>query len=69
MANPLYRQLMPAGNNNNMLQQLMNFKKSFSGDPQQIIQNMMNSGKLTQAQVNQYAQQANQIYQQFKNII
>lgn len=64
MPNPLYEQL---GNNkpvNPMLQQFLQFKKNFNGNPQQIIQSMLNSGKITQAQVNQYAQQANEIYKQ-----
>lgn len=68
MANPIYQQMKPAGNNN-MLQQFLNFKKTLNGDPRQIIQGMLNSGKITQEQVNQYAQQANQIYSQFKNLI
>lgn len=65
MANPLYNQLMPQ---NPMIQKLMEFKRSFNGNPQQMIQEMLNSGKLTQAQVNQYAQQANQIYRQMKGM-
>ena len=65
MANPLYQQLnaTPAPNNN-MMQQFLEFKKTFNGNPQQIIQNMLNSGKLTQDQLNQYVQQANQLYKQ-----
>ena len=68
MPSPLYNQLQPQ-NSNNMLQQFLNFKKTFNGNPQQIIQNMINSGKITQAQVNQYAQQANDLYRQFKNFM
>lgn len=67
MSNPLYRQLnQNAGNP--MIQQLINFKKTFTGDPQQIIQNMLNSGKISQSQVNKYAQQANEIYKQMKGL-
>ncbi len=61
MANPLYQQLGGVGNNP-MLQQIIEFKKNFNGNPQQIVQNMISSGRISQAQVNQYAQQANQIY-------
>lgn len=68
MPSPLYNQLQPQSSNN-MLQQFLNFKKTFNGNPQQIIQNMINSGKVTQSQVNQYAQQANELYQQFKNFM
>lgn len=67
--NPLYQQL---GNNapiNPMLRKLMEFKKSINGNPQQIVQNMINSGRISQEQVNQYAQQANELYKQFKDLI
>lgn len=64
--NPLYQQLGNKTPMNPMIQQFLQFKKSFNGNPQQIIQNMLNSGKITQAQVNQYAQKANQLYDQLK---
>lgn len=67
MANPLYQQLNGVGGNP-MLQQFLQFKKTFNGNPQQIIQNMLNTGKISQSQINQYAQQANQLYEQFKNL-
>ena len=66
MANPIYQQLGNKVPTNPMLQQFLNFKKNFNGDPQQIVQNMLNSGKITQAQVNQCAQKANQLYDQLK---
>ena len=66
MPNPLYNQLNNMQGNNPMIQQFLQFKKNFNGNPQQIIQNMLNSGKITQAQVNQYAQKANQLYEQLK---
>lgn len=64
--NPLYQQLGNKAPMNPMFQQFLQFKKTFNGNPQQIIQNMINSGKISQAQVNQLAQQANQLYEQFK---
>ena len=66
MANPIYQQLGNKVPTNPMLQQFLNFKKNFNGDPQQIVQNMLNSGKITQNQVNQCAQKANQLYDQLK---
>ena len=66
MPNPFYQKLGNTSPANPMLQQFLQFKKSFNGNPQQIIQNMLNSGKITQNQVNQYAQQANQLYEQLK---
>ena len=68
MPTPLYNQLN-VGNSNPMLQRIMQFKKMINGDPQQIVQNMISSGRISQAQVNQYAQQANEIYKQFKDLI
>lgn len=69
MPNSLYQQLGGGMPNNPMLQRFLQFKKTFSGNPQQMIQNMLNSGKLTQSQLNQYAQQTNQIYKQFKDFM
>lgn len=69
MPNPLYQQLGGGMPNNPMLQRFLQFKKTFSGNPQQMVQNMLNSGKLTQSQLNQYAQQTNQIYKQFKDLM
>lgn len=66
MANPFYERLGNKAPANPMIQQFLQFKKSFNGDPQQIVQNMLNSGKITQNQVNQCAQKANQLYEQLK---
>ena len=66
MPNPLYNQLGGTNANNPMLNRLMQFKKTFSGDPKQMIQSMLNSGRISQAQLNQYAQQANEIYKMLK---
>lgn len=66
MANPIFQQMGGNAPANPMLQQFLNFKKNFNGNPQQIVQNMLNSGKITQAQVNQCAQKANQLYDQLK---
>ena len=64
MPNPLYQQLNKAPAPNNMMQQLMNFRKNFTGNPQQMVQNLINSGRISQDKVNQLAQQANEIYRQ-----
>ena len=66
MPNPIFNQLNGANQNNPMLNRLMQFKKTFSGDPKQMIQGMLNSGRISQAQLNQYAQQANEIYKMLK---
>ena len=61
MPNPLYQQLGPS-QNSQLIQRLEQFRQTFSGNPQQMIQSMLNSGRINQAQLNQYAQQANEIY-------
>ena len=61
MNNPLFG--MMGGNQiqNPMLQQLMQFKNNFKGDPKAQVQQMLNSGRVTQAQYDQAVQMANQI--------
>lgn len=46
-----------------LMQQFQQFRRTFQGDPRQQIQQMLNSGKVTQAQYNQAVQQANQMMQ------
>lgn len=59
--NPLYNQLN-GGSVNPLFSKIKQFKQTFSGNPQQMIQSMLNSGKISQAQLNEYARQANEIY-------
>ncbi len=56
MASELFNQI----NNNDFMVQL-NKLKSQGGDPNQMIQNLLNSGRVTQSQVNQAMQRAQQI--------
>ena len=66
MPNPLYNQLGGTNQFNPMFSRIKQFKDTFSGDPKQMVQNMVNSGRISQAQLNQYAQQADQIYKMLK---
>lgn len=66
MPNPIYQQIGNTTQKNPMLERLIQFRKTFSGNPQQMVQNMLSSGRISQAQLNQYAQQANEIYKMFK---
>lgn len=62
MSNPLFGQF--GGQNNGLAQfidEVNEFKRTFNGDPKQEVQNLLNSGKITQEQFNQFAQMANQI--------
>lgn len=55
---------------NNQMTQIMNqfqqFKSSFNGDPQMQVQQMLNSGKITQEQYNNAVQMANQLFKMMK---
>ncbi len=64
--NPLYNQLNGTNVSSPMLSRIKQFKQMFSGDPKQMVQQMLNSGKVSQAQMNQYIQQANEIYKMMK---
>lgn len=68
MSNPLFQQFgqqqMPQNVPNvpnNFMSQLQQFGKMVQGDPRQIIQSLIQSGRMTQDQFNQYSQMANQI--------
>ena len=57
MSNPLYNMM---GQQNNLLQRFQQFQQMFKGDPRQQIQQMLNSGRVTQTQYNQAVQMAQQ---------
>lgn len=61
MTNPMF-QRYGGFNQNNFLQSLQQLK-SKGGDPNTMIQNMLNSGRITQTQYNQAVQKAQQIQQ------
>ena len=67
--NPLFKQLDgtlqmggPLGNFQQMVQQFQQFKATFQGDPEQEVRKLMQSGRMTQEQLNQL-QQAAQMFQ------
>jgi len=51
--------------NPQMIQRFLQFKQNFTGDPRAQIQQMLNSGQITQEQYNQ----AVQIAQQFQQML
>lgn len=54
------------GNNQNpMMQQFMQFKNSFKGDAREQVQQLLNSGKITQEQYDNAVKMANQ----FKDLL
>lgn len=63
--NPLYQQMGPQMPQNNMIQRFMQFRQQFRGNPQEQVQQLLNSGRITQAQYDQAVQMANQ----FRNML
>ncbi len=57
MSNPLYdsmaKQTQP-----NVVQQFNQFRQNFRGDPKQQVQQLLNSGRVSQAQYDQAVQKA-----------
>ena len=72
MSNPLFNALgggMPQGNGPmQMVQQFMQFKQNFRGDPKAEVQKMLQSGKISQQQLNQVQQMAGQFQNLLKNM-
>lgn len=56
----------PNGGMMNMVQRFNQFRQMFQGDPQQQVQQLLNSGQMTQQQFEQLKGQAQQIMQMFK---
>lgn len=50
-----------------MMMRFNQFKQTFNGDPRAQVQQLLNSGKVTQAQYNQAVQQANQLFNMLHN--
>lgn len=69
MGNPLFN-LLNGGRNNgpgNMIQQFQQFKKQMQGvDPQEEVQKLLQSGKISQEQLNKAQQMAQQMQGLFK---
>ena len=65
--NPLYQQMQPQ-ENNGILQRFQQFRQGFQGNPQQMIQQMMNSGQINQNQYNNAVQMAQRFQQMFKGM-
>lgn len=55
--NPLYGQM----NQGNIIQRFQQFQQMFRGNPQEQVQQLLNSGKVSQEQYNRAVQMANQL--------
>lgn len=56
---------MPMNGMQNMFQRFQQFQQTFRGNPNQQIQQLLNSGKVNQSQYNQAVQMAQQFKQMF----
>lgn len=67
--NPLFQMMnrAPANNPQALLSRFQQFRNSFSGNAQQQVQQLLNSGRVTQAQLNQAMQTAQQLQGLFAN--
>ena len=63
MPSSLFNAFKPQNPFEGFVSKLNKFKEGFSGDPKQQVQQLLNSGKISQAQYNQAIQMANQIQQ------
>ena len=59
MSNYLFNQLSNQSQYGDMIKQFNNFRNTFKGDARSQVQQMLNSGKITQAQYNEAVQKAN----------
>ena len=72
MSNPLYKQYSQPINDgglSQLMEQAKQMRKTFNGNPQQVVQNLLNSGQMSQSQFNQLSQIANQVVQAMGNDI
>lgn len=60
MINPLYQQMQPMNGMQQMLERFRQFQQSFRGDPRQQIQQLLDSGRVTQQQYDRAVQMAQQ---------
>lgn len=64
--NQLYNEMQNnQGSANGILQRFQQFRQNFHGDPQQQVQQLLNSGRVSQQQYNQAVQMAQQFQRMF----
>lgn len=73
MGNPLFNMFgqnvqngSPFGNLIGLVGQFNNFRNSFQGDPEQKVKELLNSGRMSQAQFEQLSQVAKQFQEMMK---
>ena len=68
MSNPLFNQFNQNQNDgmNQLIRQFQQFRNNFTGNPQQQVQQLLNSGRVTQEQYNNAVKMANRLQQLLK---
>lgn len=64
MNNPIYQQMqnpVPMNGMQNIMQRFQQFQQMFRGDPRQQVQQLLNSGRVSQQQYDHAVQMANQL--------
>lgn len=61
MSNPLFQQMQLQNPVNGFIQRFQQFRQTFQGDPRQQVQDLLNSGRVSQAQYDQAVQMAQQL--------
>lgn len=64
MSNPLFQQMggqTPTNPMTAMMQRFQQFQQTFKGDPRQQVQQLLNSGRVSQEQYNNAVQMAQQL--------
>ena len=65
--NQLYNEMQndQGGGTNGMVQRFNQFRQNFKGDPRQQVQQLLNSGRVSQEQYNKAVQMAQQFQRMF----
>lgn len=66
MGNSIFNLMNSNSNNSNFLAQFNQFRSMFSGNPQQQVQQLLQSGRMTQEQFKQLAEQATELQKLIK---
>ena len=61
MSNPLFNLFSGQAPVNPLLQRFQQFQRTFRGDPKEQVQQLLNSGRVSQTQYNQAVQMAQQL--------
>lgn len=63
--NPLYNEMRTNTVPDNFMSRFQQFRQNFKGNPQEQVQQMLNSGKVSQADYNRAVQMAQQFQRMF----